>query len=50
MAREKLSILLVIVFSILSLEANFLDKLSIILHWFWTKSLKGEKLLEELLP
>jgi hypothetical protein len=49
-AEEKLSILLLIVLSILSLEANFLDKLSIILPWFWTKSLKGEKLLEEILP
>jgi hypothetical protein len=36
--------------SILSLQANFLDRLSIILPWFWTKSLNGEKLLEELLP
>jgi hypothetical protein len=50
MAEEKLSILLLIVLSILSLEANFLDKLSIILPWFWTKSFRGEKLLEELLP
>jgi hypothetical protein len=50
MAEEKLSILLLIVLRILSLEANFLDKLYIILPWFWTKSLKGEKLLEELLP
>jgi hypothetical protein len=37
-------------FEHLSLEANFLDKLSIILPWFWNKSIKGEKLLEELLP
>jgi hypothetical protein len=50
MAEEKLSILLLIISSILSLEANFLDRLSIILPWFWTKSLKGEKLLEKLLP
>jgi hypothetical protein len=50
MAEEKLSILLLIVLSILSLEANFLDKLSIILPWFWTKSLNGEKLYEEILP
>jgi hypothetical protein len=50
MEEEKLSILLLIVLSILSLEANFLDRLSIILPWFWIKSLKGEKLLEELLP
>jgi hypothetical protein len=48
--RRKLSILLLIVSSILSLEANFLDRLSIILPWFWAKSLKGEKVLEELLP
>jgi hypothetical protein len=40
MAEEKLSILLPIVSSILSLEANFLDRLSIILPWFWTTSLK----------
>jgi hypothetical protein len=40
---EKLnSILLLKVLSILSFEANFLDRLSIILPWFWTKSLKGE--------
>jgi hypothetical protein len=50
MAKEKLSILLLMVLRILSLEDNFLDILSIILPWFWTKSLKGEKLLEELLP
>jgi hypothetical protein len=50
MEEEKLSILLLKVLSILSLEANFLDRLSIILPWFWIKSLKGEKLLEELLP
>jgi hypothetical protein len=50
MAEETLSILLLIVLSILSLEANFLDRLSTILLWFWTKSLKGEKLFEELLP
>jgi hypothetical protein len=48
--RRKLSILLLIVSSILSLDANFLDRLSIIIPWFWTKYLKGEKLLEELLP
>jgi hypothetical protein len=45
--RRKLSILVLIVSSILSLEDNFLDRLSIILPWFWTKSPKGEKLLEE---
>jgi hypothetical protein len=28
--------------SILSLQANFLDRLSIILPWFWTKSLNSE--------
>jgi hypothetical protein len=49
MAEEKLSILLLIVSSKL-LEANLLDRLSIILPWFWTKSLKGEKLFEGLLP
>jgi hypothetical protein len=48
--RRKAFILLPIVWSILSLEANFLDRLSIILPWFWTKSLKSDKLLEELLP
>jgi hypothetical protein len=47
MAEEKLSILLLIVSIILSLEANFLDRLPIIPPWFWTNSLKGEKLLEE---
>jgi hypothetical protein len=50
MVEEKLPILLLIVSNILSLEANFLDRLSITLPWFWTKSLKGGKLLEELLP
>jgi hypothetical protein len=50
MVEEKLSILLLLVSSILSLEANFLDRLSITLPWFSNKSLKGEKLLEDLLP
>jgi hypothetical protein len=48
MGEEKISTLLLIVLSILSLEANFLDRLSIILPLFCTKSLKSEKLLDYL--
>jgi hypothetical protein len=41
MVEEKLSILLFIFSKFLSLEANFLDKLSIILAWLEINSLKG---------
>jgi hypothetical protein len=41
MADEKLSILLFMFSKILSLEASFLDKPSIILAWLEINSLKG---------
>ena len=49
MAEEKLSILLFMFSKILSLEANFLDKPSIILAWPEINFLKGGSLLK-LLP
>jgi hypothetical protein len=49
MAVEKLSILLLIVSSVLSLDANFLDRLSINFPWLSTNSLRGG-ILKELLP
>ena len=51
MVEEKLSILLFMFSKILSLDANFLDKLSIILAWLEINSLKGGRLkLLKLLP
>jgi hypothetical protein len=41
MAVEKLSILLLIISSTLSLDANFLDRLSLNFPWLSTNSLKG---------
>jgi hypothetical protein len=49
MTEEKLSILLFIFSRILSFEASFLDKPSIILAWPEINSLKGGQLLK-LLP
>ena len=48
MAEEKLSILLFMFYKILSLEASFLGKPSIILTWLEINSLKGGGL--KLLP
>jgi hypothetical protein len=50
MAEVKLSILLLMVSSILSLEANFLDIWSSSLDWLVTNSLKGVPKLLNLLP
>jgi hypothetical protein len=49
MVVEKLYILLLIISNVLSLDANFLDRLSINFPWLSTNSLKGGW-LKELLP